>query len=67
MESKANLFLCLTYHRFLRIQTNHLSHFLMTARLWPLLKATAEKYGDVSLTQAVFYRAKKMKQHKLYG
>eukprot|EP00434_Breviolum_minutum_P000351 symbB.v1.2.000296.t1/scaffold24.1/size427761/12 len=35
----------------IQIQTNHLSHFLMTARLWPLLKATAEKYGDVSLTQ----------------
>ena len=43
----------------LRIQTNHLSHFLMTARLWPLLKATAEKYGDVSLTQAVFWGQKK--------
>jgi len=35
----------------IQIQTNHLSHFLMTARLWPLLKATAEKYGDVTLTQ----------------
>jgi len=34
-----------------QIQTNHLSHFLMTCRLWPLLKVTAEKYGDVSLTQ----------------
>ena len=27
----------------IQIQTNHLSHFLMTARLWPLLKSTAEK------------------------
>ena len=25
----------------IQIQTNHWSHFLMTARLWPLLKATA--------------------------
>ena len=35
----------------IQIQTNHLSHFLMTARLWPLLKATADKNGDVTLTQ----------------
>eukprot|EP00971_Amphidinium_carterae_P261425 5186288-Amphidinium_carterae.1 len=34
-----------------QIQTNHLSHFLMTARLWPLIKATAEKYGDVAVCQ----------------
>ena len=38
--------------RWPRIQTNHLSHFLMTGRLWPLMKATAEKYGDVTITQA---------------
>ena len=36
----------------IQIQTNHLSHFLMTARLWPLMKATAEKTGDVTITQA---------------
>lgn len=35
----------------IQIQTNHLSHFLMTARLWPLMKATAEKCGDVTITQ----------------
>ena len=35
----------------IQIQTNHLSHFLMTLRLWPLLKSTAEKHGDVTLTQ----------------
>ena len=35
----------------IQIQMNHLSHFLMTARLWPLMKATAEKYGDVTITQ----------------
>lgn len=35
----------------IQIQTNHLSHFLMTGRLWPLMKATAEKYGDVTITQ----------------
>jgi len=34
-----------------QIQTNHLSHFLMTARLWPLLKATAAKYGEAAITQ----------------
>mmetsp|Transcript_5430 Transcript_5430/g.9448 ORF Transcript_5430/g.9448 Transcript_5430/m.9448 type:complete len:358 (+) Transcript_5430:95-1168(+) len=34
-----------------QIQTNHLSHFLMTARLWPLIKTTSEKYGEVALCQ----------------
>ncbi|CAJ1418421.1 unnamed protein product [Effrenium voratum] len=35
----------------IQIQTNHLSHFLMTARLWPLMKATAEKYGSAAISQ----------------
>uniref|UniRef100_A0A0G4G9R3 Uncharacterized protein n=1 Tax=Chromera velia CCMP2878 TaxID=1169474 RepID=A0A0G4G9R3_9ALVE len=33
-----------------QIQTNHLSHFLMTALLWPLIKKTAEE-SPVYITQ----------------
>jgi len=32
-----------------QMQTNHLSHFLLTAELMPLLKAGAEKFGDARI------------------
>uniref|UniRef100_A0A0G4HLN2 Uncharacterized protein n=1 Tax=Chromera velia CCMP2878 TaxID=1169474 RepID=A0A0G4HLN2_9ALVE len=34
-----------------QVQTNHLSHFLMTALLWPLIKQTAETHGEVAINQ----------------
>uniref|UniRef100_A0A0G4G020 Uncharacterized protein n=1 Tax=Chromera velia CCMP2878 TaxID=1169474 RepID=A0A0G4G020_9ALVE len=34
-----------------QIQTNHLSHFLMTSLLWPLIKKTAETHSEVAITQ----------------
>eukprot|EP00567_Pseudictyota_dubia_P003392 CAMPEP_0197436422 /NCGR_PEP_ID=MMETSP1175-20131217/3867_1 /TAXON_ID=1003142 /ORGANISM="Triceratium dubium, Strain CCMP147" /LENGTH=332 /DNA_ID=CAMNT_0042965703 /DNA_START=165 /DNA_END=1163 /DNA_ORIENTATION=+ len=32
-----------------QMQTNHLSHFLLTAELFPLLQAGAEKHGDARI------------------
>mmetsp|Transcript_26468 Transcript_26468/g.72769 ORF Transcript_26468/g.72769 Transcript_26468/m.72769 type:complete len:335 (-) Transcript_26468:387-1391(-) len=34
-----------------QIQTNHLSHFLLTAELYPLLKSAAHKHGDARIVQ----------------
>lgn len=32
-----------------QMQTNHLSHFLLTAKLFPLLEAGAERFGDARI------------------
>lgn len=34
-----------------QMQTNHLSHFLLTAELYPLLEACASEHGDARLVQ----------------
>merc|ERR1712232_744150 len=34
-----------------QMQTNHLSHFLLTAKLFPLVVAASEEYGDARLVQ----------------
>lgn len=34
-----------------QMQTNHLSHFLLTKELFPLLKAASKKYGDARIVQ----------------
>lgn len=34
-----------------QMQTNHLSHFLLTARVWPLLEAAAAARGDARVVQ----------------
>jgi len=34
-----------------QMQTNHLSHFLLTAELFPLIKAASKKFGDARITQ----------------
>jgi len=34
-----------------QMQTNHLSHFLLTAELFPLLVAGSKKYGDARIVQ----------------
>merc|ERR1712060_232842 len=34
-----------------QMQTNHLSHFLLTAKLFPLLRNGAKEYGDARVVQ----------------
>ena len=34
-----------------QMQTNHLSHFLLTAELWPLLETAQKKRGDARVVQ----------------
>jgi len=48
-----------------QMQTNHLSHFLLTAELFPLIKAASKKYGDARITQHSSLARLKTKHQKL--
>ena len=54
-----------------QMQTNHLSHFLLTAELFPLLEAAAKEYGDARIVNhssvGRFFTPNNMLEEKYFG